>query len=137
MHLETKFLRLRTPVMLGSRFGDWQVTWLGGWSRYRLYYLVMVVKLPTLRTRPAPRPLDANVGTHRERHGGRAQPGAAPDDREKPERRDEFTEKLCIPASGVARSEKQRLAEHQVSRRNTGERSEDLSRNIKRHCGPG
>ena len=43
--LETKFLRLRTPVELGSRFGDWQVTWLGGWSKYRLFYLVMVVKL--------------------------------------------------------------------------------------------
>jgi len=47
MQLETKFLRLRTPVELGSRFGDWHVTWLGGWSRYRLYYLVMVVKLET------------------------------------------------------------------------------------------
>jgi hypothetical protein len=45
MQLETKFLRLRTPVELGSRFGDWQVTWLGGWGRHRLYYLVMVVKL--------------------------------------------------------------------------------------------
>jgi hypothetical protein len=45
MQLETKFLRLRTPVELGSRFGDWQVTWLGGWSKYRLFYLVMVVKL--------------------------------------------------------------------------------------------
>ena len=49
MQLETKFLRLRTPVTLGSRFGDWQVTWLGGWGRHRFYYLVMVVKLPPLR----------------------------------------------------------------------------------------
>jgi hypothetical protein len=47
MHLETKFLRLRTPVTLGSWFGDWQVTWLGGWTRERLSYLVMVVHLPT------------------------------------------------------------------------------------------
>jgi hypothetical protein len=45
MQLESKFLRLHTPVTLGSRFGDWRVTWLGGWGRYRLYYLVMVVKL--------------------------------------------------------------------------------------------
>jgi hypothetical protein len=52
MQLETMFLRLRTPVTLGSRFGDWRVTWLGGWSRYRLYYLVMVVKLEPLPTRP-------------------------------------------------------------------------------------
>jgi hypothetical protein len=52
MQMETKFLRLRTPVTLGSRFGDWQVTWLGGWGRHRFYYLVMVVKLPPLRLVP-------------------------------------------------------------------------------------
>jgi len=52
MQLETKFLRLRTPVTLGSRFGDWHVCWLGGWSRYRLYYLVMVVKIQPLGARP-------------------------------------------------------------------------------------
>lgn len=42
---ETKFLRLRTEVKLGSRFGDWQVCWLGGWCKHRLYYLVMLVRL--------------------------------------------------------------------------------------------
>src|SRR5579863_1074957 len=56
MHAMTKTrrleTRLRTPVTLGSRFGDWHVTWVGGWSRYRLYYLVMVVRLQPLRTRP-------------------------------------------------------------------------------------
>jgi hypothetical protein len=46
MQMETKFLRLRTPVELGSRFGDWQVCWLGGWARFRLYYLVMLVRVP-------------------------------------------------------------------------------------------
>ena len=45
MQVETKFLRLRTPVELGSRFGEWQVTWLGGWTRDRLSYLVMVVRI--------------------------------------------------------------------------------------------
>ena len=45
MRMETKFLRLRTPVEHGSRFGDWSVCWLGGWSKHRLYYLVMLVKL--------------------------------------------------------------------------------------------
>jgi hypothetical protein len=44
--LETKFLRLRTPVTIGSRFGDWEVSWLGGWTRNRLCYLVMVVRVP-------------------------------------------------------------------------------------------
>lgn len=52
MQLETKFLRLRTPVTLGSRFGDWHVCWLGGWSKYQLYYLVMVVKIQPLCARP-------------------------------------------------------------------------------------
>ena len=46
MELETMYLRLRTPVSLGSRFGEWQVCWLGGWGRDRLFYLVMVVKIP-------------------------------------------------------------------------------------------
>jgi hypothetical protein len=46
MQMETKFLRLRTPVELGSRFGDWEVCWLGGWARFRLHYLVMLVKVP-------------------------------------------------------------------------------------------
>jgi hypothetical protein len=46
MQMETKFLRLRTPVELGSRFDDWQVCWLGGWARFRLHYLVMLVKVP-------------------------------------------------------------------------------------------
>ncbi len=45
MQLETKFLRLRMPVTIGSRFDDWQVCWLGGWGRDRLYYLVMAVRV--------------------------------------------------------------------------------------------
>jgi hypothetical protein len=45
MQMETKFLRLRTPVELGSWFGEWRVCWLGGWSRQRLYYLVMLVRI--------------------------------------------------------------------------------------------
>lgn len=43
--IETQFLRLRTPVELGSRFADWQVCWLGGWAQHRLYYLVMVARM--------------------------------------------------------------------------------------------
>src|ERR1035437_442851 len=49
MQMETKFLRLRTAVAFGSRFGDWEVCWLGGWVRFRLYYLVMLVKVPPRR----------------------------------------------------------------------------------------
>jgi hypothetical protein len=45
MRLETKFLRLKTPVTIGSRFGDWEVCWLGGWTRHRLRFVVMVVRV--------------------------------------------------------------------------------------------
>ena len=45
MQLETKYLRLETPVTLGSRFGDWRVCWLGGWSRHRIFYLVLLVRV--------------------------------------------------------------------------------------------
>jgi|HubBroStandDraft_1064217.scaffolds.fasta_scaffold2033786_1 hypothetical protein len=45
MHIETKFLRLKMPVALGSYFGDWRVTWLGGWTRGKLSYLVMVARI--------------------------------------------------------------------------------------------
>ncbi len=43
MRLETRLLRLRTPVTIGSRFGEWRVWWLGGWTAEQLAYLVMVV----------------------------------------------------------------------------------------------
>jgi hypothetical protein len=45
MRLETQFFRLRTPIALGSRFGDWQVCWLGGWGKDKLFYFVMLVKV--------------------------------------------------------------------------------------------
>jgi hypothetical protein len=35
---------LKTSVTVGSRFGDWRVCWLGGWSRHQLSYIVMVVR---------------------------------------------------------------------------------------------
>ena len=44
MELETKFLRLKTPVTIGSLFGAWTVCWLGGWTKYKFDYLVMVVR---------------------------------------------------------------------------------------------
>ena len=43
--METKFVSLRHSVELGSRFGDWQVCWLGGWNKHRHFFLVMVVKV--------------------------------------------------------------------------------------------
>jgi hypothetical protein len=48
MQLETKYVRLGTAVTLGSRFGDWRVCWLGGWSRHWLFCLVMLAQVRTL-----------------------------------------------------------------------------------------
>ena len=45
MRLETKFLRLKMPITIGSQFGEWRVCWLGGWTRDRLSYLVMLVRI--------------------------------------------------------------------------------------------
>jgi hypothetical protein len=45
MQVETKFLRLRMPVTIGSHFGEWRVCWLGGWTRDRLSFLVMLVRV--------------------------------------------------------------------------------------------
>ena len=35
----------REMVNTGSWFGDWRVTWLGGWTRDQLSYIVMVAKI--------------------------------------------------------------------------------------------
>jgi hypothetical protein len=62
MQIETKYLRLRTPVTLGSRFDTWSVCWVGGWTnRYRLDFLVMVMRVKpdegfADRHGPAPQP---------------------------------------------------------------------------------
>jgi hypothetical protein len=45
VQMKTEYRRLRMPVTIGSRFGDWRVCWLGGWEKHRLYYLVMVVRV--------------------------------------------------------------------------------------------
>ncbi len=45
MQLETKFIRFKTPVSVGSYFGGWRVTWAGGWTRHQLSYLVLVARV--------------------------------------------------------------------------------------------
>ena len=55
MQVATKYLRLRTPVTLGSRFGDWQVCWLGGWEKHQMYYLVMLVRVTGSAEKPRER----------------------------------------------------------------------------------
>jgi hypothetical protein len=72
MQMETKFLRFRTAVAFGSRFGDREVCWLGGWARFRLYYLVMLVKVPLRRfpqNLPDNRTIDLALGANRGMNG--------------------------------------------------------------------
>jgi len=64
--METKFLSLRHPVELGSRFDDWQVCWLGGWDKHRHFFLVMLMKLAFQKTLHQPRV--PNQG-HRKKRG--------------------------------------------------------------------
>jgi hypothetical protein len=45
MKLETNFLGFRVPVTIGSRFGNWEVCWIGGWTRHKLRFVVMVVRV--------------------------------------------------------------------------------------------
>lgn len=40
-----QYLRLRGPVALGFRFNEWQVCWYGVGPKYRMFYLVMVVRV--------------------------------------------------------------------------------------------
>ena len=53
MQLETRFLRLKIPVAVGSYFGGWRVTWAGGWTRHKLSYLVMVARVVSPASQPA------------------------------------------------------------------------------------
>jgi len=43
--METKFLSLRHEVELGSRFGEWEVCWLGGWNKHQHFYWAMLIKV--------------------------------------------------------------------------------------------
>ncbi len=44
MGLETKFLRLSKQVELGDEIDGWQVCWIGGWSKHRIVFVVMVLR---------------------------------------------------------------------------------------------
>lgn len=37
MQLETKFLRLKFPVTIGSRFDDWEVCWVPTLDTFRTF----------------------------------------------------------------------------------------------------
>jgi hypothetical protein len=45
VQIETKFLRLSKPAVLGEQIAGWRVCWLGGWDRGRIRYVVMVMRV--------------------------------------------------------------------------------------------
>jgi hypothetical protein len=54
MGLETKFLRLSKQVELGDVIEGWQVCWLGGWSKHRIVFVVMVIRSAEVPGRSPP-----------------------------------------------------------------------------------
>ena len=53
VRIGTKFLRLRQAVAWGHEIDGWQVCWLGGWDKWRVFYIVMVMKRPTAAKKKA------------------------------------------------------------------------------------
>jgi len=69
MPVQTKFLRLCKPVSLGDRIDNWRVSWLGGWDKCRVFFVVMVEREREQPVAPckAPVPPSESVGS-RNRH---------------------------------------------------------------------
>ena len=42
MRVETRFLWLCRPAVLGEHIDGWRVCWLGGWDKCRVFFVVMV-----------------------------------------------------------------------------------------------
>jgi hypothetical protein len=42
LQVQTRFLRLRKPAVVGERINGWRVCWLGGWDHGRVFFVVMV-----------------------------------------------------------------------------------------------
>ena len=43
--VQTRFLRLRKPPVLGDRIDGWRVCWLGGWNKGKVFFVVMVERV--------------------------------------------------------------------------------------------
>ncbi len=44
MQVQTKFLWLSRAAAFGGQIDGWQVCWVGGWDRCKVFFVVMVVK---------------------------------------------------------------------------------------------
>jgi hypothetical protein len=45
LQVQTRFLRLGKPAVLGDRLDGWRVCWLGGWDKGKVCFVVMVERL--------------------------------------------------------------------------------------------
>jgi hypothetical protein len=45
LQVQTRFLRLSNPAVLGERIDGWRVCWLGGWDKGRVFFVVMVERV--------------------------------------------------------------------------------------------
>jgi hypothetical protein len=45
LQVQTRFLHLRKPVVLGERIDGWRVCWLGGWDKGRVFFVAMVERV--------------------------------------------------------------------------------------------
>ena len=45
LEVQTRFVRLSKPAILGDRIDGWRVCWLGGWDKGKVFYVVMVERV--------------------------------------------------------------------------------------------
>ena len=55
VRVETKFLRLFRAVELGDDIDGWRVSWLGGWDKCRVLFVVMVKRVTDMPGMQPPR----------------------------------------------------------------------------------
>ena len=45
LQVQTRFLRLREPAVVGDRIDGWRVCWVGGWDQDKVLFVVMVERV--------------------------------------------------------------------------------------------
>ena len=45
LQVQTRFLRLYEPAVLGDRIDGWRVCWVGGWDKGKILFVVMVERV--------------------------------------------------------------------------------------------
>jgi len=45
LQVQTRFLRLYQPAVLGDRIDGWRVCWIGGWDKGKVQFVVMVERV--------------------------------------------------------------------------------------------